>query len=373
MSHRYEVVTDTGRFDQLAEPWNDLWQRCGGYVFQSHPWLKSWLTATAGQDDSRLLVALAWDGDRLAGALPCAVQRRTGLRLLQWAAQRFSDYCDALLDPADGTVIMPRLWQSVLETGGFDLISLQQVRPDAQCRPFFDSLAHRTGSLTAGDRQERCMRVENQWSSGHEFFRSLNKKGRNNHTRGKRILTELGGEVAMTVVEPTEPVDEPLDTMLQWKLAWLRATDPTSPLLGRDYPVFKALMRSAWGTTPMKLFKLTCGDRMVAASLNFVYQKKMEAYFTAYDASFERASPGTILIVDYAQWSFDRGFGHVDFLRGEEPFKFRLSNAETGISSFDGSRTLLGRIAASGHRWLKQRRMAKRLPVAELAEAEAAD
>ena len=103
-------------------------------------------------------------------------------------------------------------------------------------------------------------------------------------------------------------------------------------------------------------FLLECGGKIAAASVNFVYAGRMEAYFTSYDATFDRASPGTILIVEYARWSFDRGLRHVDFLRGEEAFKFRMANAETVLSSFSGARTLMGQVAVSGHRWLSRRR-----------------
>jgi CelD/BcsL family acetyltransferase involved in cellulose biosynthesis len=95
---------------------------------------------------------------------------------------------------------------------------------------------------------------------------------------------------------------------------------------------------------------------MCAASFNFVHRGELQAYLTAYDRSYERASPGTILIVEYAQWSFDRGLCVVDFLRGDEPFKFRLANAETVISGFSGARTLMGQVAHSGHRWLVRQR-----------------
>jgi CelD/BcsL family acetyltransferase involved in cellulose biosynthesis len=104
------------------------------------------------------------------------------------------------------------------------------------------------------------------------------------------------------------------------------------------------------------LFLLTCGGKMCAASFNFVYRGQLQAYLTAYDRNYERASPGTILIVEYAQWSFDHGLRVVDFLRGNEPFKFRLANAETVISGFNGARTLMGQVAHSGHRWLARQR-----------------
>jgi CelD/BcsL family acetyltransferase involved in cellulose biosynthesis len=352
MSLRFEVVTDPLRFGELHDRWDDLWSRANGYIFQSHAWLSGWIRGIADQKDVRMLIGVTWEGSVLVGVMPCAVQRRFGLRLLQWAAQFHSDYCDCLFDQAHIDAL-GTLWQIMSQAGGFDLINLQQVRPDAQCRPFLEA---RFGSQEPGERQVRCLRIDNRWQSDHAFFRSLNKKMRNNHTRGKRILSEHGGDVTFEVVEPGRPIDDMLDTIVQWKLAWLRTADPTSPLFGREYPVFRALIDGAWKAGIAKLFLLTCGGKMCAASFNFVHRGELQAYLTAYDRSYERASPGTILIVEYAQWSFDRGLCVVDFLRGDEPFKFRLANAETVISGFSGARTLMGQVAHSGHRWLVRQR-----------------
>ena len=69
--------------------------------------------------------------------------------------------------------------------------------------------------LQHGERTERCMRIENRWPDGEAFFRSLNKKGRNNHTRGKRILAELGGEVSFRSMEPGEDAGALLDEIIR--------------------------------------------------------------------------------------------------------------------------------------------------------------
>jgi CelD/BcsL family acetyltransferase involved in cellulose biosynthesis len=354
---RAEIVTDGAAFAALRPAWQPLWERSGGYIFQNHDWISGWISAMSDRRDVRLLVALVWDDDQLRGVMPCAVHRRSGLRMLTWASQLFSDYCDCLVDPAcEGTGVVPLLWDSLNQFGGFDLISLQQLRPDAKCRVYFDQMASVGVRLRYGERSERCMRIENRWPDGEAFFRSLNKKGRNNHTRGKRILGELGGEVRFRMVEPGQDANPLLDEILRLKQAWLRANDPRSPLLGAEAIALRTILDAAWNSGLARIFLLECGDRIAAASVNFVYAGRMEAYFTAYDAEFDRASPGTILIVEYARWSFDRGLAHVDFLRGEEAFKFRLANAETVLSSFSGARTLMGQIAVSGHRWWSRRR-----------------
>jgi len=367
MSLQIEIVRDAMRFIAVRDAWQRLWSRAGAHIFQTHDWISGWVAGVRDRQEIRIQMALAWDGDSLVGIMPCAVYRQPGLRVLQWAAQPFSDYCDCVVDPNYGrSGVLRLLWDGMRQAGGFDLLNFRQVRPDAQCRDFFDAMSEDGGPFQAGSQQEHCMRIDNQWSNGDAFFRSLNKKGRNNHTRGKRILAELRGDVAFQVIEPDQPVDdvpglkmsvtEVIEDILRLKEAWLRTVDPKSPLLSRDGGLLRSVLDAAWRSGLVKIFLLTCGGKIAAASINFVYAGRMEAYLTAYDAAYERASPGTILIVEYAQWSFDRDLRHVDFLRGEEAFKFRMANAETLISSFSGAQTLVGHLAASGHRWLARRR-----------------
>jgi CelD/BcsL family acetyltransferase involved in cellulose biosynthesis len=354
---RVEIVTGLERFAALQGPWRQLWERSGGYIFQSHDWIIGWLAGVRDRKDVRLRTALAWDGERLCGAIPCAVHRRSGIRVLTWVAQAFSDYCDCLVDSEyESAGLLPLLWVGLNRFGGFDLVNLLQVRPDARCRAFLEQLTRSGNRLQSGDREERCMRIENRWPDGEAFFRSLNKKARNNHTRGKRILSELGGDVSFRFVDSFEHGGALIDEIIGLKRIWLHANDPASPLLGGDSLVLRAILEKVWHSGLAKIFLLECGGRIAAGSINFVYGDRMEAYFTAYDPAFERASPGTLLIVDYARWSFDRGLALVDFLRGEEAFKFRMANAATVLSGFSGARTFMGQVAVSGHRWLSRRR-----------------
>ncbi len=370
MSFRTEIVTTQARLFAVRDAWQGLWDSAGTFVFQTNDWIAGWLTGMHDRKEVRLQIAIAWDGDVLVGIMPCAIYRRSGLRTLRWAAELFSDYCDCILDPAySRSILMASLWDGMWRAGGFDVIALQQVRPDGQCRLFLDAKVDNTHQLQLADRQVRCMRIDNNWPNGKAFFRSLNKKARNNHTRGRRILSELGGEVAFEVIEPGQPAGSAIDEMIRLKETWLRVTDPNSPLLNRDAVVLRTVLEGIWRSGMAKIFLLTCGGKIAATSFNFVYANRMEAYLTSYDATYERASPGTILIVEYAQWSFDRGLHHVDFLRGEEAFKFRMTNAETLLSGFSGARTLVGQIAISGHKWLARRRQRQEEDVPQADDA----
>jgi CelD/BcsL family acetyltransferase involved in cellulose biosynthesis len=352
MTPTIEVITAPERLASLKHPWRELWERAGADVFQSHEWINAWSQTAAAHSDARLRIAVAWQNGALVAVLPMVVRRRLLLRRLEWVARDHADYCDALVEPDGDTSLLRDLWIAVCRSGGFDLVRLTQVRPDARVRPSLDSADTASGSLELRDNQQPCLGINNRWANGEAWFRSLNKKARNNFTRGRRILSELGGNVTLRIVNPAEETVAPvLEHVLDMKRRWLEASEPRSPMLASRLDRQRAVLNAAAETGLMRVFLLECGGTVSAASVNFVYPTKLQAYLTAYDPQYERASPGTILIIDYIKWAFDRHLSYVDFLRGDEPFKHRFANSETRLKGYIGAQTLLGRLALEQLGW----------------------
>lgn len=346
MSPQVEIISQQARFTEIAPQWDTLWRRCSGDVFQSHAWIAAWLVAFSTEVRPR--IAIAWQDTELVAAIPLAIRRTFGLRCLEWAAQSLSDYSDALAT-ADSVSHLPELWSAVWRLGGFDLAKVQQIKPGTTTRRILD------GSETAVRRsnwQKRCYAINCVWSDGEAWFRSLGKKGRNNFWRGERILISLGGEVEFLCIDPrNQSIEAELRHVMALKRAWLKTAKPYSGLLGRDGEALEAMLRAVSTTGQMRLFVLRCGDKIAAASVNFLCGDEMQAYLTSYDPAFDRASPGMILIVRYTRWAFDHGVRLVDFLRGDEAFKSRLANREVILNGYLGARTLLGRAAIAANEW----------------------
>jgi CelD/BcsL family acetyltransferase involved in cellulose biosynthesis len=349
MAPQIEIITSRERFAQIRSPWDKLFRDSDADVFQNHRWIAAWLDTSDGWASPR--IAVAWRDGALLAALPLAVRRRFGLRTLEWSAQSLSDYCDALATP-DTVSHLPALWDAVWNAGGFELVDLEQVRPGALARPLLDRDGVDRTTIERRGREERCFAIERIWPNGEAWFRSLGKKGRNNFWRGERILEAAGGNLAFHCLDPAErSIEAELQQCIALKRAWLRTTKPRSLLLGRDGKALEVMFRAASCAGLLRLFLITCGDRMAAASVNFVYGDRMQAYMTSYDPSFDRGSPGMILIVNYTRWAFDHGLGRVDFLRGDEQFKSRLANTEIGLNRYVGARTAIGKAVLAAHRW----------------------
>lgn len=336
---RCEILRDPASFRAVSPHWEEI----GTSVFQSHSWLSAWMDRAP---DHRPHVAVCWDGDRLAGALPFAIHRVQHVRILEWMAQDFSDYCDCL----GGIESVMPLWREVMRCGGFDVVRLKNIRGNSNASRALSPVWGSAGWHLDPD-HDVCLRVDSDglWSSGDQWFRTLNKKKRNNHLRGWRILSEtVGGNVEFRELLADEAV-RVLPRLRHFKRDWLKATQRSSPLLDGGDQLFDALVQALIASGCLRTFALMLGDRVIAGSLNIEQGSEMLAFFASYDAACSRASPGILLMTEYTKWAFDHGIKVVDYLRGDETYKFEFANAKVSLATVVKSQTMLGRAATLGY------------------------
>ena len=345
MTMQTEIVTNPGRLAEIGPAWGALWGRSSQSVFQSHGWIMAWFASRQAGDRSRLCVGLCWADGQLLAAMPFITRRHRGVRVLEWAAKDCSDYCDAIVDPNPnaGWQALEKVWGAVVASTGFDVAYLSHVRPDAAVGTLLTGWSQ-SMRLKPGHRSARSLQVSSNGANGHDWFRSLNKKARNNHTRGMRILGEAG-PVSVRVSEAGQAAHAVLERMIALKQEWLVSTGQKNEILDNNAHVLRALIKELARQNALQVFSIHCGDTLVAGSLNIVNGKCMQAFFAAYDPTFDRASPGTLVMVEYLTWAFSHGMIEVDFLCGEEQYKFKFATGQTELASYVGARTWTGRLA----------------------------
>jgi CelD/BcsL family acetyltransferase involved in cellulose biosynthesis len=333
----FEVVTTVERFVEIGPAWRVLWQEVGAKTFQSHQWLAAWVADMGSAYE--LKVGLAWwDRERLAAILPMAIHKFLGLRILEWAGQAVCDYCEGIGAPSD----IDFVWASLLRSGGVDIVRLKNIASArTAAMEFFAGPLVQDGS---------CLKIASRWASGDAWFRTLNKKKRSNYLRGQRILEEQGA-ISMTCHQ-TFPDKALLRRLFDLKKVWLRVTDQESYLIDEAHPDRLTNLTQALAQTGrLRLFAITCGDDIVAASINIAEGVSICAFFAAYDPKYDRASPGILLMTAYTRWAFDNGFREVDYLRGDERYKLEFANTRTDLFSISRAMTLRGHAALMIHRW----------------------
>lgn len=346
-----EIVRTPERLAEIGPTWTALWSGAGRSVFQSYAWVEAWWSSLPGEARPGLKIALGWRQGDLVAVLPLVVQRRRGLRALEWAAKDHTDYCDALVaaSGADADDMLRRLWAGVVASRGFDLAYLSHLLPDAAVLPVF-ARAGAGMRLRLSHRREASLRVRSAATTGQAWFDGLPKKTRQNYRRGHKLLAEAG-PVAFREIGPAEPLGLVLDRLAELKRDWLVRTGNRSSILDECAAPLRALVGALAAQGLLRIFVLECDGSIAAMSVNFVERGRMMAFFNAYDHAHERASLGTIVMIDYMMRAFDDGLEEVDFLCGAEEYKSRFATSRVELVSMAGGRTLAGRAAVAADAW----------------------
>ncbi|TGQ73111.1 MAG: GNAT family N-acetyltransferase [Mesorhizobium sp.] len=340
----FEVVTSAERLAEVTPAWSALWRRAGGLVFQHPAWIAAWWRTTPHQERRTLRIGLAWNGDRLDGVVALATIKRSGIRVLEWAAKNHSDYGDALVAPGSDPQVLSQLWQYMLEGGGFDLVYLNRLLPDAGFRTLLDPASRHGKALRPNHRTEISYRVAGFWPRGADWFETQSKKTRQNYRRGRKFMEE-SGTLRFRLLDADESREPALLRVAALKRLWLARHGRVSDLFDHGSPVLAALVSVLAELELLRIFVLELDDTIVAVSINFEQHGRMMAFITTYDPEYERASPGMVLMVDYIRWSLDHGLAMVDFLCGGEDFKRRFATQSVTLTSVTGARGLRGHLA----------------------------
>lgn len=350
-----EVVQTSIRLAEVGPAWDALWQRAGQNVFQSHGWVSAWWTTRQVEDQSRLCVGLCWAGGDLVAVMPFTTRRHRGVRVLEWAAKDCSDYCDALVEPdlAEGWRALAQVWAAVAAIGGFDLVYLSHVRPDAALHGLLDrqpqALPLRRGRRSAISRQ-----VHRHGPGGQAWFQGLGEEVRNSHARGMHALGETA-PVRSELSRPGDAADDMIDRMIGLKRQWLASTGQSYMILDNDALTFRALVNELARQHALQIFSLRCGDHLVAALLNIATGMGMQVFLAAHDPRFEPASPERLVVVELLIKAFDMGITEVDLLCVEADGKFDFANAQVDLASYVGAQTLIGKLALTVGERLERR------------------
>ena len=342
LADRLEIVDSAARLAEIGPAWTDLWRRTDGIVFQSHAWVSAWWRTVPGVEGRQLRIGLVWRGTDLIAILPLAIQRRKGLRRLEWAAVDCTDYPDVLMALHCPAASVTKLWQQVVVLGGFDVYFLNRLRPDARFRAVLDSPD--TPKLLPNRRTEVSSQVAGDWATGQQWFDGQSKKMRQTYRRARKTLEETG-EVVFRLIPLDEPTAPVLARLGELKRRWLANSGRATPLFDEGAPALPALVQVLADAGALRIFVLECAGKVIAISVNFVQRGTLMAFVTSYDAEYERGSPGMVLLMDYVQWAIDEGLGGVDFLCGSESFKARYATQQLTLTSVMGPRTLKGRFA----------------------------
>jgi len=266
------------------------------------------------------------DGGELTVVPPSA-------KAILFGASYHSDYATVLGDPA----LLPAIATAVAGyvagpvSGEWDVIDLRRLR----CQdPTGGQLALAFGDRDLGrlvvEREDVCPVVTFPEGVDIEGFLSTLGKKERHEIRRKVRRAEAAGEVRLT--DSTDPLaDLELFIDLHQKRWGERGLFPPTRGGEQSRVLVRRLLELFGPGGPFRLTILTVGERPIAAGLHFETETDLFYYNAGIDPDARELSPGVLMIHAYVRRALERGLRRMDFLRGDEPYKYEWGAVDEPI------------------------------------------
>jgi CelD/BcsL family acetyltransferase involved in cellulose biosynthesis len=167
--------------------------------------------------------------------------------------------------------------------------------------------------------------LEGGWEG---YLARLDKKQRHELRRKLRRAEEAPDGVRLRIVSPSDDVEFQMESFLSLMAFGAGKARFLQPAMRRQ---FTALTREAFRCGCLHLAFLDVGGTPAAAYWSFDYGNRLWVYNSGMNPAYAALSPGWVLVGRLIQWAIGAGRTEVDFLRGDEDYKFRLGGVERSI------------------------------------------
>jgi hypothetical protein len=253
-----------------------------------------------------------------------------------FGASYHADYATILAAPEDLPDVAAALaeyWAGP-DCGDWDVIDLRRLRcgdPSAEAL----MAALEAGRAAQGwtidlEREDVCpVATLPLGASMDDYLATLGKKERHEIRRKVRRAEASGPLVLADAVEPLAELDAFIDLhQRRWGADGL-----FPPTLGGDQSrVFIRRLFELFGPAgPLRLTFLSVGDRRIAAGIHFETADGILYYNAGVDPDARDLSPGVLMVYAYVQRALQAGLTRMDFLRGDESYKYEWGSKDEPI------------------------------------------
>lgn len=321
---RVEVFTAVSAFHDLRAEWRQLLlQLPFQSVFFTPQWQETWWRHFGAAHQLSLLTVRSSDGT-LQGLAPFMRSNEvdTPPRLVLIGDLELCDYLDVLMVPGQQQEVGQALVQYLAAHSGEELeLCLQNLSQDSPTPGVLhDSLIHQ-GLTVEVEQIETCPTavLPTDWEA---YLATLRGKDRH-ELRRKLRRAETAVRLEYRVTSTAAQLDEDVDTFVT--LHRMSQQDAKQGFMTPEKEAFfRDMARQLWPHGWLELAFLYADGEPIAALCCFAYGTTYAAYNSGYHPAYADLSAGIVLFADRIRQAIARGFTAFDFMRGNEPYKYRF-------------------------------------------------
>ena len=290
-------------------------------VFLHPAWLRTWLSEFG---DSHEVVFLCGHNDHTTGIAP--LMRSDG-RLTFIGDASICDFMDVIVDPSKADEAYAELFRQ-LESEEWSELELWGLMASSTTRERVKAFAAEHSYQVSEDLEAVAPRLDLP-ATWEDYLASLNKKDRHELRRKIRRLFDSGAGVDFEVLSTQADVVAAMDDFLD--LHTRSRADKTEFMTPEMETFFRRMASAMSAEGLVRLFMLRVNQRPAAAVLCFDASSHLYMYNSGYDPEFSGLSAGLVSKALCLRWAIENGKTGLDFLRGDEPYKYDLGARDQQI------------------------------------------
>jgi CelD/BcsL family acetyltransferase involved in cellulose biosynthesis len=329
-----QLIRSLTDFQDLKEIWNDLLASSASHVpFLRHEYLSAWWQTLGGGEWESGELTIVLERNRnghVTGIAPLFISANQVMLL---GSHQISDYLDLICPPDHLEDFTSKLlhflysdsfppWEKLV------FYNLPENSPTPSC---MERSAARLGWRVHSQRSDPApfVKLPVSWEA---YLNLLEDRYRQEVERKLRKAESYFLPVSWYITKEWDKLDQEMDAFLE-----LMANRPdkkaflTSGMIGQMKLTARAAFQDGW----LQLAFLVVGDLKVAGYLNFDYGGKILIYNSGYNPLFENISPGWVLLCKIIQQAIQRGKSEIDFMRGDEPYKYQFGGKDRNLVALE--------------------------------------
>ncbi len=322
-------------FEQLAPEWNALLRNSRADTpFLTLEWQRTWWDCLC---EGELQLLTVRDDGALLGIAPLFVvsqfdeagRPQRVLRLI--GSVDASDYLDLIAVRGHERGVFSALLDALGQLDTWDAIDLWNVPEASPTRALLPELVQAHGWKLLDEKQVVCP-ITRLPARFEDYVQSLDKKERHELRRKLRRgeATEGLSWYAITGQDQTHDLDEAAEAFITLMIK--SRPDKSDFMTDRMRRFFRQMIRAAHDGGFLHLTFLEVNGVKAATYLSFDYNRKRMVFNSGLETEgFQSLSAGIVLMARMIEEAIDRGYGEIDFLRGDEKYKYQLGAKDTWI------------------------------------------
>jgi len=306
----------------LKQEWDELLERSErATIYQTWEWNEAWWRAF--RKNKRLRLLLARENGTLIGIAPLYVSLHLGtpLRRLAFIGTGAADYMDVIASDCRASEVCDAFVRYLTASRGYDLGDLQQLRPDSCLRELTAERARNTPTELLVP-QEPCpyVALPADWD---EYTKRLGKKMRTNISYYERLIARTF-EGAETKLAGSDELASGMSALFDLHQKRWNARLLPGVLGGKKVQAFHRTVAERFHARGwLRLHMTRVNNQTVAALYCFKFRNSYAYYLGGFAPELAKYSLGTVLTAHAMRQAISEGCTEFDFLRGNEPYKYR--------------------------------------------------